>query len=221
MSAQKFLVHFRDFPRNHGGPVSQNFERVFERIEQRDAALRKARAFGVPRPSARSALRRSDWRDGRNPMKVNSSEGIPDAARAATNAEAPGTGTTLIPCRRAETHEPMPGIGDCRRSRVGHQRDFRALLQFDDQFRSLRNFIVLVIADQPLLNLEMRKQFQRLPRVFARDHVHFLQNAQRAQGDVFQIADRRRDYVQASGWRIGSAGTGISCVFEFRFMFGR
>ena len=40
---------------------------------------------------------------------MNSSTGIPEAASAATKAEAPGTGTTLIPCRRHRLTSRWPG----------------------------------------------------------------------------------------------------------------
>ena len=42
----------------------------------------------------------------------------------------------------------------------------------------------------------MIKQLLGLTRVFAGDHIHFLEHAQRPQRDVLQIADRRRDQIQ-------------------------
>src|SRR5258708_2007497 len=37
-----------------------------------------------------------------------------------------------------------------------------------------------------------------MPRVFTGDHIGFLQNANRAQGNVFQVSDRRRHQIQAT-----------------------
>ncbi len=57
---------------------------------------------------------------------------------------------------------------------------------------------MFVVADQALLNVEMREQLQSLARVFTGDGVGFLQDAQGAQGDVFEVADRRRHHVQTA-----------------------
>jgi len=57
------------------------------------------------------------------------------------------------------------------------------------------NFIVLVIADERLVNLEMIQQLQRVARVFAGNLIDFLEDAQGPQGDVFQIANRRGDKI--------------------------
>jgi hypothetical protein len=73
------------------------------------------------------------------------------------------------------------------------------LLEFDHDFRRTRNLVVLVIADQALLNIEMRKQLQGLARIFARDQVGFSQDAQRAHGYVFEVSNRRRHNVKAAG----------------------
>ena len=58
-----------------------------------------------------------------------------------------------------------------------------------------------VIADQFLVNAVVLQQFLGLPRVFAGDQVGFLQNADRAQRNVFQVSDRRGHQVQATASR--------------------
>jgi hypothetical protein len=99
---------------------------------------------------------------------------------------------------QAQTHQPAPRIANSGRAGIGDQRDLRALFQFDHNFRGACDFVVLVIAHQALLNVEMREQLQRLARVFAGDRVRFFQNPQRPQWNIFQVADGRRDDVQAS-----------------------
>jgi len=95
----------------------------------------------------------------------------------------------------------VAGIGHQRHPRVAHQRDFRALLDRDDQFRGARQFIVFVVADQRLVNVVVREKLLRMSRVLAGDLVDFLQDAQGAQRDVFEIADGRANEIKAAaGW---------------------
>ncbi len=96
---------------------------------------------------------------------------------------------------KAEVYQPVAGIGDRGSSCVGDERNFGSLFQLDDQFRRLSNLIVFVITDHPLLNFEVRKKLQCLARVFASNRVHFLQHAQRAQRNVFQVSNRSSDYI--------------------------
>src|SRR5260370_3381022 len=57
---------------------------------------------------------------------------------------------------------------------------------------------MFVIADQRLVNVIVSEQLERVARVFARDLIDFLQDAQRPERDVLQIADRRANKVKAS-----------------------
>src|SRR6266852_379368 len=91
----------------------------------------------------------------------------------------------------------MSRIGDQRHSRVAYQRDFRALLQRHYQFRRAGQLIVFVVADERLMNAVVREELQGMPRVLAGDLIDFLQDAQRPQRDVLQIADRGADKIEA------------------------
>src|SRR6266852_3304957 len=91
----------------------------------------------------------------------------------------------------------MSRIGDQRHSRVAYQRDFRALLQRHYQFRRAGQLIVFVVADERPMNVVVREELQGMPRVLAGDLIDFLQDAQRPQRDVLQIADRRADKIEA------------------------
>ena len=103
---------------------------------------------------------------------------------------------------QAQSHQPVPGIGHDGSARVADQSDLRAFLELNHKFRRARQFIVRVIADQLLVNRVVLQQFLRLPRVFARDQVRFLQHAQRPQRNILEVADRRRHQIQASRRRI-------------------
>src|SRR5439155_218866 len=61
-----------------------------------------------------------------------------------------------------------------------------------------RQFVVLVVADQRLANAVVREQLLRVARVFARDLIGFFEDAQSAQRDVLQVADRRPHKVQTA-----------------------
>src|SRR6266487_633003 len=92
----------------------------------------------------------------------------------------------------------MPRIGDQRHTGVAHERDFRALLQGHDQLRGARQLVVLVIADERLVDVVVSKQFLRVPGILAGDLIGFLEDAQRAKRDVLEIADGRPDQIEAA-----------------------
>ena len=95
-------------------------------------------------------------------------------------------------------HQPITRIGDQRRAGVRYQRDVLASLQLAQQLFRASLLVVFVIAHQRLRNAVAVQQLARLPRVLARDLVHFPKNAQGAQRDVLQVADRGRDDVECS-----------------------
>ncbi len=98
-------------------------------------------------------------------------------------------------------NQAVPGVGDQRHPGIAHQCDGGALLHRVHQFWCARDFVVLVVADQGLVNFKVIQQLQRVARVFAGDLIHFFQNAQRAQRNIFQIADRRGHQVEAAAER--------------------
>jgi hypothetical protein len=55
---------------------------------------------------------------------------------------------------------------------------------------------MFVITDERFLNSEMFQQDPRMPRVLGRDKIDLLQNVERAQCNIAQISDRRRDDVK-------------------------
>src|SRR5437867_4460558 len=97
------------------------------------------------------------------------------------------------PLRARLADEQEAGVRDARGARVGHERDRAAAGQLAQQLRPTRELVVLEVAHGPLVNVEMREERTRPARVLAGDQVHFAQDAQRAQGDVLEVADRSRD----------------------------
>src|ERR1700722_4995398 len=68
---------------------------------------------------------------------------------------------------------------------------------------------MLVITDSRFLDIVMVEQLARLPRILAGDQVHLTQHADRAVGNVFQIADGGRDHIEAAGHILSMAQFGI------------
>ncbi len=107
-----------------------------------------------------------------------------------------------------------PGIGNQRHAGVADERDFRALLERDEQFGRARHFVVLVVADERLANFVVTEELLRVARVFAGDLVDFFEDAEGAEGDVFEIADGRADEVQAAQSFFVVGGCASAHAFE-------
>ena len=89
----------------------------------------------------------------------------------------------------------MAWIRNQRHAGVADKRDFRALLERDEQFGGTCHFIVLVVADERFANFVVAEKFLRVACVFAGDLIDFFEDAQGAEGDVLQIAYRRANEV--------------------------
>jgi len=65
---------------------------------------------------------------------------------------------------------------------------------------------VHVVADGGRADAEVAEEFGGLAGVFAGDAVDRAQDAERAEGDVFEVADGRGDEVEAGGERFFRRG---------------
>ena len=99
---------------------------------------------------------------------------------------------------RTERDESIAGIADERHASITHESNFGALLHGDDELGSAGHFVVLVIADERFADFVVGEEFLRVTGVFAGDLVGFFENAEGAEGDVFEIADGRADEVEAA-----------------------
>jgi hypothetical protein len=96
---------------------------------------------------------------------------------------------------QAKRNEAMARIRNQRHAGVADERDFRALLERDEQFGGARHFIVFVVADERFAYFVMAEEFLRVACVFAGDLINFFQDAEGAEGNVLQIADGRANEV--------------------------
>ncbi len=95
-----------------------------------------------------------------------------------------------------QRHQPVSRIADARHARVANHGNVVPALQVDDQLGGARQLVVLVIADGGLVDAVVVQQRGRVPRVLAGDEVNLLEHVQRAQSDVFQIANGRADEIK-------------------------
>jgi hypothetical protein len=94
--------------------------------------------------------------------------------------------------------EPVAGIRDERHSGVADESDFRSLLEGEDEFGGASEFIVFVVADERLANVIMGEELLGVAGVLAGDLVDFLEGAEGAKSDVFEIADGGADEIEAA-----------------------
>jgi hypothetical protein len=75
---------------------------------------------------------------------------------------------------QAKRDQSMAGIGNQRHACVADERDFRALLERDEQFGGARHFIVLVVADERFANFVVAEELLRVACVLAGDLIDFF-----------------------------------------------
>ena len=101
------------------------------------------------------------------------------------------------------THQVEPRIGDQRRPGVRQQRDRIAVEQALHETGRPPALVVVVEAGGRGRDAVVPQQLARPARVLGRDQPHLLEDADRAEGDVLEVSDGRRDEIQ----RAGHAGT--------------
>ena len=209
-AAAEFFVQLRHFARDAGTAIAENLPGVGNTLRdplrsfvKDDGALLDAQAFEGAAPFA--AARRQETDEEKFFVgQARGGKGSEQRRRAGNRND-----RNMMP--QSERDEAVAGVGHERHSRVAHQRDLRALLERNYQLRRAGQLIVFVIADERLVNVVVGKELERMARIFAGDFIDFLQDAQRPQGDVFEIADGRADKIKAapvcwihSGCRISS-----------------
>ena len=97
-----------------------------------------------------------------------------------------------------KSDEAIARVGHERHARVADQGDLGTLLHGEDKFRGTRKFVVLVIADERFVNIVVSEQLLRVTSVFTSDLVDFFEDAQPAQGDVFEIAYGRAHEIETA-----------------------
>ena len=107
------------------------------------------------------------------------------------------------PRRDRRLNEPVARVGDERRAGVRDERQRLSLAQAVDH--SLAHCLagMVVVGQERRRDAVMGKEPLRDPRVLGEHGRRRGEHAQRPEGDVAQIADRRRHDVKAGGKRLG------------------
>ena len=138
------------------------------------------------------------------PARLHGQEAVEDEAvgghagrgQRGDDGRGPGTGTTPTPASRAArtSRKPgseMPGVP----ASVDEAHRF-PLAQHAQDGLALAQLVVLEVARDGHVDVEVAQEAPRPPCVLAGDQVDLLEDAERAQGQILEVADRRRDHVE-------------------------
>ena len=166
----------------------------------RDGASKKTSVAGTafssakPRPPAPSASAAGSRRTGRHPSPARPRPAPPDG-RGSRQARHEVTGRDRL------AHQLVAGIGDQRRAGIADDGHRLSRRQLGQHARPLALGVVLVIGAGRARNGEMGEQRAAVARVLAVDHIGAGQHGERPQGDVGEVADRRRHHIEAGRQR--------------------
>jgi hypothetical protein len=108
----------------------------------------------------------------------------------------------------AGAQQTMPGITHAWQPGIRDDRDLSPGGQLLDQFRCPSRFVVLMIADERLADLEVREEMTTVAGVFAGNEIDVSQNLDRPQGHVAEIPDGCGDEIE-HGKRLLCASSGF------------
>ena len=91
------------------------------------------------------------------------------------------------------------GVGDARQPRVTDTDNGLPRLHPCDQFRAFFLFVMFVVARHRGMDVIVREEPARVPRVLGGDEICHAQHLYRAIGDVAEIADGGRAEIELSG----------------------
>ncbi len=114
------------------------------------------------------------------------------------------------------TYQLVARIGDERRAGVGDEGDARARLEPLDQERPRARRVVLVIGRQRRRDAISGAEAPRDAGILASDKVDTAQGVEGAQGDVAEIADRRRDEMKPRGQPARRLGRSLGGIMRMR-----
>src|SRR5712691_2720531 len=118
----------------------------------------------------------------------------------------PGHRDYLVPRRDRGGDELLARVGETRRARIRYQRHVPAAVHLAEQLGGLAAVVELGVARQVLrANVVLAEEELRVPGVLARDHMDLLEDPQRAQRHVLQVADRRGDEIEPAYGRMVTA----------------
>ena len=109
-------------------------------------------------------------------------------------------------------HELIAGIGNQRRAGVGDERDCGAVAEPLEELRPRRRGVVIVVGRERRDDGVAIEELARHPRILAGDQIGAGKRRERAQGDIAEIADRRRHDMQSGSDPAGGNGMAVDDV---------
>ena len=196
-TAAKFFVDFGDFAGDTGVAVAENFAGIGDALgDAMRSFIENDRAvFDAQSLESASAFSAAVGKE------ADEKKFFVGQAAGGERGEKRGrswNGYNRNVMAQAKRDEAMAWIGNERHAGVADERDLRALFERDEKFGRAGQFVVLVVADERFPNFVVVEQLLCVARVFAGDLVDFFEDSQGAQSDVFEIANRGADKVQAA-----------------------
>jgi hypothetical protein len=196
-AAEKFFVDFGDFAGDAGRAVAENFSGVSNAFGdamrgfiENDSAIFDAQPFEGAAAFPASVGKKADEEE----FFVGQAAGRERSEKRGRS----WNGYDGNVMAQAERDETMAWIRNQRHPGVADEGNFCPLFKRDEEFGRAGQLVMLVVANERLANFVVVKQFLCVACVFAGDLVDFLQYAQGAQRDVFEIANGGADKVQAA-----------------------
>ena len=204
LTATKFFVELGDLTgeagitiAKNGGSVGDGVGDAVRRLVEDEGAVFDAEAFEGALAFAGTSGKEAE-KDELVVRKAGGGEGGEERCRT-------GNGDDRDAMANGESDQAMAGIGDEGHASITDQCDGGTSFHGEHEFGSAGEFVVLVVADERLMDLEMIQEFEGVAGVFAGDLLDFFENAQGAEGDVFEVADGSGDQIEAATRRVGGS----------------
>ncbi len=194
-AAPHLLVQLGELARHRGLPLAEHGRHVGEAFSQPGRRLeehqrsRHTLKLGKPRP-ARALLGRQESRE---QERIGRQPGAAKRRQQRAGARQARHAMVFV---QTIAHQLVAGIGYERRAGVADQRYRLAARQLGQDARALALGVVLVIGAQRSRDGIVRQQRTAVAGILAVDHIGPRQGGQRAQGDVGEVADRRRHQIE-------------------------
>lgn len=157
-AAAELFVQFGDFARQAGGTVAKDFARFGDdfvdavgRFVKDDGAVFDAEALDGAFSFATAGRQKTDKKKFFIRQTGSGKRGEQSAGT--------GNGNNRNFVAETKRDEAMAGVGNERHTGIADEGDFGALFHGKDEFGGAGHFIVLVVADERLLNIVMIEKF--------------------------------------------------------------
>jgi len=197
----EFLMDLGDFARKAGGPVAENrgsigdgFRDAMGSLVEDEGAVLDAQSFQCTLAFAGAGREKTEEKE----FFV----GKTGSSKRGEKRHRAGNGNNRNVVADRECDEAVAGVRNQRHTRIADERDVGTLFHGEDKFGSASEFVVLVIAHEWLVNIEVIQEFEGVAGVFASNLIDFFEDAKRTEGNIFQVADGSGNEEETAAWRL-------------------